>query len=113
MSNNSPTSTENESSDTKPKEMTVNEYAELVAKLQQAYYEWNSSCVNYYKYLKKYFISSFFLFFKLYFSMIMLNSSKQFFQQIPVVTSANLLAMLNETNHSPPFDPLAEIRNGL
>ena len=36
-------------SDTKPKEMTVDEYAELVRKWQQAYYTWNTSCVNYYK----------------------------------------------------------------
>ncbi len=43
----------------------------------------------------------------------MLNSSQQFFQQIPVLTSANLLTMLTETNRSIPFDPLAEIRNGL
>ena len=46
-------------------------------------------------------------------SMLMLNSSHQFFQQIPVVTSANLLAMLGENNRSTFFDPLAEIRNGL
>ncbi len=52
MSNNSTASTENKSSETKPREMTVDEYAELVAKWQQAYYTWNSSCVNYYKYLK-------------------------------------------------------------
>jgi len=45
--------------------------------------------------------------------MIMLNSAQQFFQQIPVLTSANLLSILTETNRSPPFDPLAEIRNGL
>ncbi len=58
-------------------------------------------------------LSFFFSLIKLYFSMIMLNSSQQFFQQIPVLTSTNLLAMLTETNRSPPFDPLAEIRNGL
>jgi len=95
MSSNSPTSTKNKSSDIseiKPKEMTVDEYAELVAKWQQAYYTWNTSCVNYY-------------------NMIVLNSTQQFFQQIPVLTSANLLAMITETNSSPPFDPLAEIRN--
>lgn len=52
MSNNSPISTENKSasSEMKPREMTVDEYAELVAKWQQAYYTWNASCVNYYKY---------------------------------------------------------------
>jgi hypothetical protein len=45
--------------------------------------------------------------------MLVLNSSQQFFQQIPVLTNANLLAMITETNRSTPFDPLAEIRNGL
>jgi hypothetical protein len=30
-------------------EMTVDEYSELIAKWQQAYYIWNTSCVNYYK----------------------------------------------------------------
>src|SRR5690348_13590920 len=107
MSNNSTTSSKNKSSDTsetKPKEMTVDEYAELVAKWQQAYYTWNTSCVNYYKYLKNV-LYLFFLFLKLCFSTIMLNSSRQFFQQIPVITSANLLQMLTETNQSPPFDP--------
>lgn len=44
--------------------------------------------------------------------MLMLNSSHQFFQQIPVVTSANLLAMLGENSRSITSDPLAEIRNG-
>ena len=44
---------------------------------------------------------------------MVINASQQFFQQIPVLTSANLLAMMTETNRSPPFDPLAEIRNGL
>ena len=44
---------------------------------------------------------------------MILNSSQQFFQQIPVLTSDNLLAMLTETNHSLPFDPLADIRNGM
>ena len=43
----------------------------------------------------------------------MWNSSQQYFRQIPILTNANLLAMINETNRSPPFDPLAEIRNGL
>lgn len=42
----------------------------------------------------------------------MLQSSQQFFQQIPVLTGANLLAMLVETNRFPAHDPLAEIRNG-
>jgi hypothetical protein len=44
---------------------------------------------------------------------MMLNSSQQFLQQIPVLTSANLLALLDETNRFSVFDPLAEIRNGL
>lgn len=44
--------------------------------------------------------------------MLMLNSSHQFFQQIPVVTSANLLAMLGENSRSVTADPLAEIRSG-
>lgn len=35
-----------------------------------------------------------------------------FMQQIPVLTSANLLAIATSTTHSVPFDPLAEIRNG-
>jgi hypothetical protein len=109
MSSNS---TENKSSETKPSEMTVDEYAELVTKWQQAYYTWNTSCVNYYKYLNKRLIS-FCRLYRVYFSMLMLNSSQQFFQQIPVLTSANLLAMITETNRSTPFDPLAEIRNGL
>ncbi len=33
-------------------------------------------------------------------------------QQVPVLTSANLLAMAVETNRPPPFDPLTEIQNG-
>ncbi len=45
--------------------------------------------------------------------MMVWNSSQQYFRQIPILTNANLLAMINETNRSPPFDPLAEIRNGL
>jgi hypothetical protein len=54
MSTNSSTSTKNKSSsisETKPKEMTVDEYSELVAKWQQAYYTWNTSCMTYYKYV--------------------------------------------------------------
>jgi len=118
MSSNSTISIEKKSSDiseTKPREMTVDEYAELVAKWQQAYYAWNTSCVTYYKYIKIDLKNILFLFLllELYFSMIMLNSTQQFFQQIPVLTSANLLSILTETNRSPPFDPLAEIRNGL
>jgi len=115
MSKNTSISTENKSSDTKPQEMTVDEYAELVTKWQQAYYAWNTSCVTYYKYIKIDLKNVLFLFLllELYFSTIMLNSTQQFFQQIPVLTSANLLSILTETNRSPPFDPLAEIRNGL
>ena len=41
--------------------------------------------------------------------MMALNS---FMQQIPVLTSANLLAMAVGTHQSPSFDPLTEIRNG-
>ncbi len=44
-----------------------------------------------------------------YFSMMTLNS---FVQQIPVLTNANLVTMTVGLNYSPPFDPLAEIRNG-
>ena len=54
MSSDSPNSTENKASssstESKPREMTVDEYADLVAKWQQAYYTWNASSVNYYKY---------------------------------------------------------------
>lgn len=35
--------------ETKPREMTVDEYSELIAKWQEAYYAWNTSYVNYYK----------------------------------------------------------------
>ena len=42
--------------------------------------------------------------------MMLLNS---FMQQIPVLTSADFLTITDiETNRPPPFDPLAEIRNG-
>ncbi len=44
MSADSTTSVEN-----KPLEMTVDEYSELIAKWQEAYYAWNTSCVSYYK----------------------------------------------------------------
>jgi uncharacterized RDD family membrane protein YckC len=43
-----------------------------------------------------------------FFSMMALNS---FMQQIPVLTSANLLAMAVGTHQPPSFDPLTEIRN--
>lgn len=52
MSSNSSTSVENNSSNTseiKPKEMTADEYADLVSKWHQAYYTWNMSCATYYK----------------------------------------------------------------
>ena len=42
----------------------------------------------------------------------MMNSFQQFAQQIPVLTSANLLSMLADESQSTAFDPLAEIRNG-
>lgn len=44
-----------------------------------------------------------------FFSMMALNS---FMQQIPVLTSANILAMAVGTHQPPSFDPLTEIRNG-
>ena len=54
MNSDLTTSVENKSSnisETKPKEMTVDEYSELVAKWHQTYYTWNMSCINYYKYI--------------------------------------------------------------
>ncbi len=33
----------------KPRDMTVDEYSELIAKWQEAYYIWNASCVTYHK----------------------------------------------------------------
>lgn len=48
-----------------------------------------------------------------YFSMMILNSSQQFFRQIPVLTSASLLEMMGEVNRPRQVDPLTEIRNGL
>jgi hypothetical protein len=44
MSTDSTASVEN-----KPHEMTVDEYSELIAKWQETYYAWNTSCVTYYK----------------------------------------------------------------
>ncbi|CAF3961968.1 unnamed protein product [Adineta steineri] len=70
----------------KPREMTVDEYSELLAKWQHAYYAWNTSCVTYH-------------------NMMMLNSLAQ---QIPILTTTTTAL---PTNRSPPFDPLAEIRN--
>jgi hypothetical protein len=35
--------------ETKSREMTVDEYSQLITKWQEAYYSWNSSCVTYYK----------------------------------------------------------------
>ena len=55
MNSNLTTSVENQSlntPETKPREMTVDEYAELVAKWHQTYYTWNISCMNYYKYIR-------------------------------------------------------------
>ena len=37
------------SAESKPREMTVDEYSDLVAKWQEAYYAWNASSMNYYK----------------------------------------------------------------
>jgi hypothetical protein len=55
MSSNLTTSVEEKStntSETKPREMTVDEFAELVSKWHQTYYAWNTSCVTYYKYFE-------------------------------------------------------------
>lgn len=35
---------------TKPRQMTVNEYADLVGKWQMAYYTWQTSSITYHKY---------------------------------------------------------------
>ena len=35
--------------ETKPRQMTVDEYSQLIAKWQEAYYAWNTSCVTYHK----------------------------------------------------------------
>lgn len=51
MNNNSTTSIEKEPSEIKRQDMTVDEYSKLIAKWQEAYYTWNVSCINYYKYL--------------------------------------------------------------
>jgi len=85
-------STSSSISDSKPREMTVDEYADLVTKWQHAYYTWNTSCYTYY-------------------NMTMLNTFQQFVQQLPVLTNANLRAMVAEANVHLPYDPLAEIRN--
>ena len=37
-------------SETQPRVLTVNEYAELVGKWQMAYYTWQSSSITYHKY---------------------------------------------------------------
>lgn len=44
-----------------------------------------------------------------YFSMMMLNSVMQ---QLPVITSANLVSVTIQSSSPPSFDPQAEIRNG-
>jgi hypothetical protein len=54
MASNSPpppttTAEEEASSKSKPRDMTADEYADLVNKWQQAYYAWQSSCVTYHK----------------------------------------------------------------
>ncbi|UJR08663.1 hypothetical protein I4U23_012921 [Adineta vaga] len=71
------------SAETMPREMTVDEYSQLIAKWQEAYYTWNTSCVAYH-------------------NMMMFNT---FTQQLPILT------MTVTSNRSAPFDPLAEIRN--
>ncbi len=51
MNNNEQMSTDSTevSVENKPREMTVDEYSELITQWQQTYYAWNSSCVTYYK----------------------------------------------------------------
>ncbi|CAF1671827.1 unnamed protein product [Rotaria magnacalcarata] len=69
MSNNSAASVENE-----PRKMTVEEYSELVAKWQQAYYTWNSSYLS-------------------YFNTMVMNT---FVQQISMLIGADFLKMTTE-----------------
>jgi len=76
----------------KSRDMTADEYADLVNKWQQAYYAWQSSCVTYH-------------------NMMMFHSFQQFLQQIPILTTTNLLHMISDNNRPTPFDPLADIRN--
>ncbi|CAF1119133.1 unnamed protein product [Adineta ricciae] len=95
MSSDPTESTDNQSmnaSQIQPKEITVEEYSDLVAKWQQAYYTWNVNCMSYH-------------------NMMVLRSSQQFFQQIPILTSTNLIAMITENNRLTILDPLTEIRN--
>jgi hypothetical protein len=44
--------------------------------------------------------------------MMMFHSFQQFMQQIPILTTTNLLHMISDNNRPAAFDPLAEIRNG-
>ncbi|CAF3401954.1 unnamed protein product [Rotaria socialis] len=81
MSTNSTASVEN-----KPRKMTVEEYSELVAKWQQAYYTWNSSYLT-------------------YFNTMVMNT---FVQQISMLTGANIITM---TTEPVPVDPVGDIRN--
>ncbi|CAF1055657.1 unnamed protein product [Adineta ricciae] len=69
--------------ETKPRQMTVDEYSQLIAKWQEAYYAWNNSCVTYH-------------------NMMMFNA---FAQQAPMIT------MTVNASRFQPFDPLTEIRN--
>lgn len=46
------------------------------------------------------------------FSMMMFHSFQQFLQQVPVITTTNLIHMISDNHRPPVFDPLAEIRNG-
>ncbi|CAF4302470.1 unnamed protein product [Rotaria socialis] len=66
--------------------MTVEEYSELVAKWQQAYYTWNSSYLT-------------------YFNTMVMNT---FVQQISMLTGANIITM---TTEPVPVDPVGDIRN--
>jgi hypothetical protein len=37
------------STESKPREMTADEYSKLIFKWHEAYYAWNTSCSTYYK----------------------------------------------------------------
>ncbi|CAF0810085.1 unnamed protein product [Didymodactylos carnosus] len=79
----------------KKTDLTVNEYSELVEQWRQAYYTWNTSCLNYY-------------------NMWMMNT---FLQQLSTVTNTHFLAAAATTaahssqNIRQRFDPMIEIRN--
>ena len=49
LGNETMSSNPTDTSQIQPKEMTVDEYSDLVAKWQQAYYTWNVNCMNYHK----------------------------------------------------------------